>query len=221
MSAAIDCKDPLAAVFGSRVMFVGAHPDDVELNAGGLMARLRHAGAYTMEVLLSASAPRWYEVVHAQRALGFESLHSMINLGGKDTQLIDSRHHLIKRLEECVHQFEPTSVVTHFYGDTHQDHSQAYVITVAACRSVRNLLMYKPTFPSGRSDVPFHPTLYVDFTEHAPRKVKALEAFESQMPKYGGHQWVESVLAGNCGDSWQYNGRHGWCELFQASRVSL
>lgn len=213
----------LQHVFGNRVCFVGAHSDDVEMNSGGLINRLRRQGIETLVVVLTGGpGPRFRETVEAQKALGNEDLLIVRGLNGKDTRLAEHRHLIISELEDVVESYKAHTVVTHFHGDTHQDHVEAHTIVAAACRNIPSSIMFRPTYPSGRCDIPFHPTLFVDLDDDAvAAKTAAMRCFKSQLGKYGEDRWVQSVLAANAGDSWSFNGKHGHCETFQVSRLSL
>lgn len=213
------------ATLGKRILIVGAHPDDLEMNAGGTMAKLLKAGVDVRTMVLgnvdhqgNVAYERMTESHSAHAALG-----SAIDIQwgyGQDTKLQSTRAQLIAKVDGVVKSFRPDTVITHYWADTHQDHVTTYEVVAAAARNVPNMLLFKPTFPSGRTDVPFHPTLVSKLDEGCMRaKMEAMACFKSQMGKYGEDMWLESLRATAAGDAWTYGGFHGWAELFQVSRL--
>jgi LmbE family N-acetylglucosaminyl deacetylase len=207
-------------IFGNRVLVVGAHPDDLEMNAGGTIRKLTRAGKEVHTVTLTShfkSEARLPESMLAQKHLFVTDMHW---LGGEDCKLHRDKSELIAQLDTILTQVKPDCVVTHFHADTHQDHVSAYEITVAAARKINNLLLFKPTFPSGRTDIPFHPTFVSSLeAEDMMCKVEAMREFKSQMVKYGAGDWIDALTATASGDAWTYGGFHGYAEIFQLSRA--
>lgn len=208
-------------MLGKRILLVGAHADDVELNAGGSIHKWRNEGRDVAIAILSGhkALPRHGESESAGAHLGVDCIYS---LGGEDTALHEGFNHLLRELESVILRFEPDAVISHFHADTHQDHVSAYRITIAAARKVPNFLMFKPTYPSGRPDIPFQPNVVSLLSRvNMEAKLRAINTFESQCPKYGGDSWAEVMLAVSQGDAWTYGGVHGYAELFQLGRLRL
>jgi LmbE family N-acetylglucosaminyl deacetylase len=210
--------------WGQKVLVVGAHPDDLEMNAGGTIHKLAHSGIEVHAITLArytAKGMRWDERVNEsysaqQRLCVKESLFS----DGVDTRLSLSKSEQIEFVDDYIKMLRPHTVIGHFFADTHQDHVAAYEITTAAARNVPNLLLFKPTYPSGRTDIPFHPTFISALSSlDMDAKVGAMKEFKTQETKYGEDRWVESLKATAAGDAWTYGGFHGNAELFQVSRL--
>lgn len=202
-------------------MLVGAHADDVELNAGGSIHKWRDQGRQVHVAILAAqdSHLRHHESRRACMHLDVDRVHA---LGGQDTRLRDSFNPLLEQLEAILVAFEADTVLTHFHADTHQDHVTAYKVAVAAARNVPNFLMFKPTFPSGRPDIPFQPNVVSELSQaNILAKVKALNAFDSQRGKYGDDNWGSAMQAVARGDAWTYAGLHGYAEVFQLGRLRI
>lgn len=203
-----------------RVLFIGAHADDVEMTSGGTLHKMASQGIEVMTLVAASSdVSRMAESRRALSELGCNQLHG---LGLPDMQMDDHLFGLIQEIELHVQDFKPDMVVTHFHADTHQDHVAVYRAAVAAARKVKNFLMFKPTYPSGRPDIPFHASCISLLSEHdAQAKYYAISCFKSQVAKYGGSAWAESMASVAKGDAWQYAGVHGWAEVFQAGRIML
>lgn len=204
-----------------KALIVGAHPDDLEMCAGGLIAKLLEVGVEVQTITLSRystlNGVRLGEACNAQKLLG---VHSVLFAEGHDTRLYQNKHDLIIFVDAEVKKFKPDLVVTHFYADTHQDHATAYEVVAAAARTVPNMLMFKPTYPSGRTDAPFHPTMILQLSANQMQcKMDAMRQFKSQMSKYGDESWINALIANMTADAWTYGGHHGYAELFQVSRL--
>jgi LmbE family N-acetylglucosaminyl deacetylase len=213
-------------LFGDRVAVVGAHPDDLEMNAGGTIHRLSKEGVEVQAFTLagytgSGDLGLWrrQEADTAQKLLGVTKRHF---LRYQDRWLADTKTEAIETLDRFLAEFQPDTVITHFHADTHQDHVAAYEICAAAARNVKNFLMFKPTFPSGRTDIPFQPTFVSQLSANDMAvKMEAMAEFKSQKRKYGEDLWLNSLRQTSAGDAWTYGGFHGYAEIFQVSRLRV
>ncbi|MEJ7688022.1 MAG: PIG-L family deacetylase [Variovorax sp.] len=208
-------------MIGQRILLVGAHADDVEINAGGSIHKWREQGKHVHVAILAAEEAhlRHSESRAACMHLDVERVYA---LGGQDTRLQDSFNIVLEQLESLLRDFVADTVITHFHADTHQDHVSAYKIAVAAARKVPNFLMFKPTYPSGRSDIPFQPNVIsVLSVKNMNAKVRAIDAFGSQRSKYGDESWGKAMDAVAQGDAWTYAGIHGYAEVFQLGRMRV
>lgn len=206
---------------GRSILLVGAHADDVEINAGGSIHKWREQGRQVRVAILAAEDAHLRHVESLAACMHLDVEH-VDALGGPDTSLHDCVHELIGPVERILRAHAVDTVLTHFHADTHQDHVSAYRIVAAAARKVPNFLMFKPTFPSGRSDIPFQPNVVSLLSAANMRaKVRALDAFESQRIKYGEDDWGRAMHAVAQGDAWTYAGVHGFAEVFQLGRIRI
>ena len=204
-----------------RIMVIGAHPDDVEMNAGGSIHKWVQEGHDVCIVVITGvtGSLRHTEVMKASLYLGVGDIRL---LEAYDTRVHYSFNLTLGKLETAVADFKPDTVVTHFHADTHQDHVATYQLAIVAARKVPNFLMFKPTYPSGRPDIPFHPQVISLLSESDMQaKIKAINAFESQRVKYGDAAWTEAMGAVSKGDAWTYAGVHGFAEVFQLGRLVM
>jgi LmbE family N-acetylglucosaminyl deacetylase len=191
------------------------------MNAGGTIHKLIQSGAVVSTTVLAShttfNGDRLLESNRAQIKLGIVGMEFA---GGIDTKLADSKAMLIDLLDSKIKIIKPDTVITHFHADTHQDHAACYDIVMAAARCVPNILLFKPTFPSGRPDIPFHPNFISKLSdENMIAKISAMSEFVSQRNKYGEDKWLESLKSTAAGDAWTYGGFHGYAEIFQVSRL--
>ncbi|RZL58560.1 MAG: hypothetical protein EOP70_00030 [Variovorax sp.] len=208
-------------MIGRKILLVGAHADDVELNAGGSIHKWRGEGRQVHVAILSAQEAhaRHRESRDACMHLDVDRVYA---LGGHDTRLRESFNALLEQLEAIIQDSIPDTVFTHFHADTHQDHVSTYKIAVAAARKVPNFLMFKPTYPSGRPDIPFQPNVISLLSEaDIAAKGRALDEFLSQRGKYGDASWGKAMESVARGDAWTYGGVHGHAEMFQLGRLRI
>lgn len=190
------------------VAVVAAHPDDEVLGCGGTIARLARDGR-PVHILLIAdgvSSRGDTDAVDvsseelaarnsaAERACKILGCHSLKLLGFPDNRL-DSLDllHVVKVVEDFIHEFKPSTVFTHHAGDVNIDHRIVHDAVIAACRplpghSVNELLFYEvPSSTEWRppgSGPMFDPNWFVDIADVLDVKLKALNAYMDEMRQF-------------------------------------
>lgn len=211
----------------ARTLFVGAHLDDIELAAGGTVARLVQAGARVRFLVMSRSAYTSYDgsryrdadtaVKEGRKAattLGVEDL-GILDFPAKD---VENHSSVVESINEVVDTFKPTMIFTHWPFDTHRSHANTALSTIAAGRYYNSVLMYEPITPAGRSYVGFRPQLYVNIDDTIEQKLDALRCHKSEYNKYG-EQWIEGVEARSRYRGYEMGARFG--EAFEVSRLEV
>jgi len=160
-----------------HVLAVGAHPDDVEIGVGGILASHRAAGDSVTILTLSRGA-RGGEPTNRQH----ESLAAAEVLGARlfledliDTE-ISNTGPTVAIIERVVSEINPTIVYTHSAHDRHQDHRAVHEATLVATRTVRTVAC----FQSPSSTVDFRPSRFVSIDGFTDKKLALLECFRSQ-----------------------------------------
>ena len=185
----------------ARSLFVGAHLDDIELAAAGLVARLTEKGAAVSFLVLSQSDYVHYSGIYGRGSDGAvqEGLAAASLLGVNDvailtypTKDIENHSSVVESINRQIDQFDPTVIFTHWPFDTHRSHANTALATIAAGRYRNSILMYEPITPAGRSYVGFRPQMYVDVTDSMERKIQSLKCHETEYKKYG-EEWIEGV----------------------------
>jgi LmbE family N-acetylglucosaminyl deacetylase len=187
---------------GKNVLAVGAHADDVEIGCGGTVALHVKNGDKVIIVLMAESSYTYYdgkvlrtkeegvrEEESAAKILGAK----LINLGFK-TKEVPYSAESVEAINEIIDKYEVDIIYTHWYHDTHQDHRRTTQAVLSAGRYVKDILMYEPEYPAGRSYSGFHNQYYVDITSTFELKMEALKRHESQIKKYG-DKFLEAVEA--------------------------
>lgn len=199
----------------TRVLSIGAHPDDIELGCGGTMTLLAADGVPTAMLVLTDGAAgslvgvsRRNEQRHSAELLG-----SSLHWGGlKDSELSSGRS-TIAVIEAIVATFKPTVVFAHSVHDSHQDHEAAARAALAACRNVPSVLHFQAP-----SSLMFQPTVFSDVSKTWKTKIAALQCHASQMGRVArvGPDAAEVRMA-----SWGLEARCGYAEAFEATRLLL
>jgi len=177
----------LASRYGGRtVLAIGAHPDDVELAIGGMLARLSRESARVVIAVVSIPtdfATRHAEAQRAAEILGCE-LRLLVDDGCKRIDDIKN-YQLVGMLDALVRELQPAAVLTHSAHEFHRDH----VTVHQACISTQRLkpfdfFHFNPTM-CRPVPVEFHPRAYVDVTDTIEIKMAAIEAHLSQFGSRG------------------------------------
>jgi LmbE family N-acetylglucosaminyl deacetylase len=170
----------------ARVLAFGAHPDDVEVGAGGLVARLADEGADVLIAVVSVPTlleRRKAEAEEAARRLGARCivLHPEAACRVEDIHMYD----LVRRFDHVIGDHRPSLVITHAESDLHWDHGLVNRATISALRRTScDLLAYQSSFQMNAQTRSFG-QCFADISETIETKVHAIAAHESQMGKPG------------------------------------
>lgn len=164
-----------------QILAIGAHPDDVELGAGGALAKHAAQGDKVHVLVMSSgerggsAAQRAKEAKQAAGILGASNIDVHKLPDAKITDDVDT----VMKIENVVNLIRPQRIYTHNSKDTHQDHRYTALASISASRYVPEILAYESplTFPS------FNPQVYIDITDTIQTKIKALMSYKSQSKK--------------------------------------
>lgn len=165
-----------------RVLAFGAHPDDVEVGAGGLLARLAQHAEVTLVV---ASIPNRHEQRRAEAREGAARLGVRLELLVEDrASRVDEApmHELVGRFDALVATHAPDLVITHAADDLHWDHVVVHRATVSALRRTRcDILAFHATPDLGATRRTVGP-VFADITSTIETKLHSIAAHASQFP---------------------------------------
>ena len=189
-----------------NVLFVGAHPDDIETFAGGTAARYKAHGdslffcVATNGNVGSSTLPldEIASIRHEEAKAGAKVLDAeLIWLDFDDEFLLDSRETRLAFIN-AFRISRPDVVFCHWRNDYNPDHSisgylvdecvsMAVIPNIRADEPPTNKIphVYYMDTPAG---VNFEPELYVDITETFPQKVELVSKHESQ------NQWMKDMF---------------------------
>jgi bacillithiol biosynthesis deacetylase BshB1 len=178
------------------ILAFGAHPDDVELAAGGTVLKHVSLGKSVAIVDLTqgemgtrgSKEDRIREAKESSKILGISNRENL-NLG--DCFFEESKVELIKVIEQ-VRRFKPNIVLCNAINDRHPDHGRAGALVSRACY-LSGLPKIKTQWneksqESHRPVAVYHyiqdrwidPDVIVDISDFFDDKLKAIKAFKSQ-----------------------------------------
>ena len=184
---------PLDAPQGEplSVLAIGAHPDDIEIGAGGLLLGLGAAAVRVRYVLLTGTAERQQEAREAARSFlpGAELTVDLFDLPEGRLPAVWDRAKGI--LEQVARSCSPHLVLAPSSDDAHQDQR---VIGEIVPTVFRDQLYLAYEIPKWDGDLG-RPSMYVPLPDHVmQRKVELLhKCFPSQR---GRDWWDEEVFLG-------------------------
>jgi two-component system response regulator HydG len=166
-----------AAAVRSVVLAIGAHPDDVEIGVGGLLAAHRAAGDSVIILTLSrgdrggSGEHRQHESLAAAELIG-----ARLFLEDLEDTKISPADPTVSIIERIVDEVGPSVVYTHSQHDRHQDHRAVHQAASVATRRVPTLAC----FQSPSATVDFHPNRFVPIDGYTDTKLALLACFATQ-----------------------------------------
>ncbi len=169
---------------GARVLAIGAHPDDIEIGTGGLVARLARHGAQV--VMAVVSVPNHTEERLAEAARGAQILGAQLRVifAGELCRVEDvPMYTLVSRLDELIAEKTPDLVITHSAHDLHWDHRLVHHATVSALRRTACDLIAFTSSPEMSAQPRSTGECFADIGETIEKKLQAIGAHGTQLPK--------------------------------------
>jgi N-acetylglucosamine malate deacetylase 1 len=183
-----------------RLLFAGAHLDDIEFGCGGVVSRWReHADmrfltlskktrASTGEVQIVRDLDEPYE---AARALGVDA--AQVAVEDLDGQLFQQQAQQVREsFLRWRREFDPEVVFVPAKDDIHQDHHVVYEEAVRIFRD-RTVIGFEVV----RSTLSFRPNLFVAVAEEdIERKCAAVSCYKSQLQQSAGYYFEPELIRG-------------------------
>jgi LmbE family N-acetylglucosaminyl deacetylase len=196
-----------------RIICFGAHPDDCELQAGGVAALWSAQGHHVKFVSVTngdighwreAGGPlarrRTAEVQEAAKILGITAQVLDIH-DGELLPTLENR----RAITRLIREWKADIVMSHRPNDYHPDHrytgilvqDSAYMVTVPFFCPDTPILKSNPAFffypDSFQKPNPFQPEVAVDIDAVTEQKLKALDTLESQFYEGGANGSAELI----------------------------
>ncbi|HSB00655.1 MAG TPA: PIG-L deacetylase family protein [Anaerolineales bacterium] len=170
--------------FGKRVLFLGAHPDDIELGCGAL---IHHIVKQTEILCVTLSDNQKNPALKNVKA---EQYQAMEVLGVPEKKMLfgpfttrvfpDARQEILEYFLQLRREFNPDLIFVHSKQDVHQDH---LTMTDEALRAFRGITVLG--FDVVRSSYGFFPHFLVEITEEdVNKKIEALSKYETYRDRY-------------------------------------
>ena len=197
-----------------RVLAVGAHPDDLEIQCAGTLARYRQAGHdVVMAHVCNGDCGHFYipaeelaairqeEAAAAAAVIGAEV--AAVNIGDGDVQAEDEQAR--QRVVDLVRQAQPDVIITHAPDDYMPDHVAvsklvffaSFLASVPQWRTGMDLPHYELVPPVYYMDtmagVNFVPDDYVDITATFAAKLQMFSCHQSQLTWLKEHDGMDML----------------------------
>lgn len=179
------------------VLAIGAHPDDVEMSAGGTIAKLVREGKRVAVVdctrgEMGTRGTATQRDGEAQRASEILGIHARENLNMQDGNIEQSEEN-IRKVITVLRKYRPAIVIMPPEHERHPDHEAVHRL----CRTAyfQSGLTKVVTHDSGTEQKPhrpkhmfcymqsyhFEPQFFVDITETQEVKIQSVLAFSTQV----------------------------------------
>jgi len=171
--------------FISSVLCVGAHPDDIELMAGGSVARWIKEGrqghflTFTDGAWISPSGRVEREAEEALREGSAAASSLGVEVENLQLPSLDLRHEdrLVMEVLRRVEHHKIDTIVCPWDGDSNHDHEVVSRICVSASRRVPRVMMGAINFFLREF---FTPNFFVDISDTWDDKISAMECYDGQ-----------------------------------------
>lgn len=209
-----------------KILAMGAHPDDMELEAGGTMAKFIRKG-YEVYLLILTSGG-YTDIkgnTYFDEQLRTEAMNASKILGIKEVIFFDyhttelpSGGKVVSEVDAIIDRIKPDVFISHHPFDSHQDHKAAADIMFAVSRQgrVKNVLSGS-TLPYRPNVFAFRPQFFVDITDTIDIKMEAIRAYETQYKKFGSEELIERVRAMAKTHGWAMG--YEYAECFEVIRM--
>ena len=165
----------------NNVLFVGGHPDDVELGCGGTLSKHLAVGDNVFVLVMTNGengnhTPDKKECFTSMKKLGVKNVF-FANI--PDGYLQDD-YATVNLIEEHIKKFKINRVYTHSPIDRHQDHRHCSLAVSSAARRILDIFLFE-----GPSTNPgFDPHYFIELSESdLKKKLSALSSYKTQIEK--------------------------------------
>ncbi|MHA1696607.1 MAG: PIG-L deacetylase family protein [Candidatus Helarchaeota archaeon] len=188
------------------ILFIGAHPDDIELGCGGAICYFteRNYSVYCYHLTNGVYSDIYGNIVREFDEILETTTKSLGILGVKKENIfftdipateLKINKERISELQKLIIEKEITTIFTHPNPDTyHQDHRAAHNITMAGARRyVNNIFLFEIIFNYASGLM--IPNYYIDISKYIERKTKALRLHTTEYNKFDGERWIDSIIS--------------------------
>ena len=194
------------------VLLLAPHLDDVELGAGGMVAKLSDEGSYITYMGFYAPSELRNEFHESAEILGIDEVHL---LDFERRTFPSHRQEILQILYDYNENYVVDLVLTPATTDIHQDHQ---TVTTEAIRAFRRSTILGYEVPGNNIDL--HQSCFVLLNEkQVKRKVKAILCYESQFETRGlkfTEEYTRSRII-NCG----VHVNNKYAEIFEVIKLVI
>jgi len=168
---------------GGRILFLGAHCDDIEIGCGGTAARCKQEGkTIAFAIATDNGQERKNEARRSAEILGLREENKELFFGFIPDGRLEERQDVLRNwLTQLKENFKPDTIFVHHGSDTHSDHETLYRVTIGVF--ARQSIFLYPIPKIAPLKTPFHANFYVDTTDFVQQKLKMCNCHTSQAGK--------------------------------------
>jgi LmbE family N-acetylglucosaminyl deacetylase len=172
-------------MFDKKFLIITAHPDDLEMGCGGLVAKInKHGGSVTNLILVKPSAEHntnrderivKSELEKSKSVLNFSTIIYDTPLHENGRPNLTLSNNLISYVESHINKHD--ILISHWKEDHHQDHRVCYDVAKSVARKGFKQFWCMDQPPYNLHYKHFDCNHYVNITDHVDQKRKALESY--------------------------------------------
>lgn len=171
-------------LYGKRVCFIGAHPDDIELGCGALISNIsQKTDVLCVTLSDNKKNPDLQNLLAEHKAsmavLGVTGERDVVK-DFETRRFPEARQEILETFLDIKKNFKPEIVFVHSKNDIHQDHA---TVTDEALRAFRGITVLG--FDVLRSSYGFFPHFLFEVTEKdVEKKLAALAEYKTYANRY-------------------------------------
>jgi len=172
-------------MFDKKFLIITAHPDDLEMGCGGLVAKInKHGGSVTNLILVKPSAEHntnrdesivKSELEKSKSVLNFNTIIYDTPLHANGRPNLTLSNNLISFAESHTHNHN--ILISHWREDHHQDHRVCHDVAKSISRKHFEQFWCMDQPPYNLHYKQFDCNQYVDITDHVDQKRQGLESY--------------------------------------------
>lgn len=190
-----------------NIVFVGAHPDDIEVGCGGSIKNFVESGKNVFYIIGSKGEKtgdpqiRLQELYDASNKVGIKR-ENIFLLNLEDSMISDGPS-TISMVEDILKQITPEIIFVTPPHDRHQDHRNISNAVIVASRNLKCSILFYETVSSSNS---FMPKVFIDISRAFNDKITSVKSYKNinesiidfitTMAKFRGHQSKVSYAEG-------------------------
>jgi LmbE family N-acetylglucosaminyl deacetylase len=180
--------------YGERVLFIGAHPDDIEIGCGGTAAKFIGEGKAIAFAIASFHPVdgkiREAEAKEAASKLGLSEAGGTLFFGRiSEATFSEEKGQLRTWMKKVASEFQPDTVFAH-RRDGHDHHTLVCEIA-NGCFGAHGF--YEFYIPRTEPEPAFAPTAFIDIEHYIDKKVEMCKCHQTQKEKYIGEDAVKNT----------------------------
>lgn len=157
-----------------RVLAIGAHPDDVEIGVGAILAAHRAAGdTVTILTLSRGDRPGGIKSAWQEGSAAAQVIGAQLVLEDSADPHISAAEPTVGIISRVVREVQPTIVYVPSSNDRNQDHRAAHDAAIVATSEVPTVACYQ----SPQATVDFRPNRFVNVDGFTDAKLAMLACF--------------------------------------------